>query len=159
MAGIVTAPGRNRKKLYYTFSAALPTQQSAPVAVTFAGGVSLSLTQGFAAPVFAAPGSTPDDYGNLIDDDPSPADAVEAIGGWVDEHMADAVAAATFPTFLVQFWDATAAVAPAFGVKSIDPASVKHPAVTVWVLPTVAPLSTGNVTGRLLIQRQHSIEV
>jgi hypothetical protein len=147
----------NRKKLYYTFGPTALGAAGTPVAL-----LNKSLTQGFASVLYPAPGGTLDDYGNLIDDDPSTTDnlskTLEAIGGWA-ETMMDAAAAVRLTTFSVQFYDAaTAVVPPGYGVASIDPASVKHPAVQVWGFPALGQPG-GNVTGRLLIQRQHSIEV
>jgi hypothetical protein len=143
-----------RKKLYYNF----PPQV---VVIPVGGSVPL------AAKILT---SAADDYGNVLDQNPSPgtpgdalAKTLAAIGAWfqpaatgtgISAPPVNVTGVAAF-TFCVQFYDG-AGVAPAFGVASIDPATVKNPAVQLFAVGVAGNYA---VDGKLYVQRQHSIEV
>ena len=142
-----------RKKLYYTVTTPLALDVTVPKPLLIK-----TLT------------AQADDYGNVLDQNPSPgtpgdalAKTLAAIGGWFQPAAYGTAQAPngdiTVPTgvvsFFVQFFDGAGAV-PAFGDASIDPATVKSPAVVVWAFGISPPTF---ISGKLYVQRQHSIEV
>jgi hypothetical protein len=141
-----------RKKLYYTVTTPLALDVTVPKQLLIK-----TLT------------AQADDYGNVLDQNPSPgtpgdalAKTLAAIGGWFQPAACGTVQAPngdiTVPTgvsFFVQFFDGAGGV-PGFGAASIDPATVKSPAVQVWAFGISA---AAFISGKLYVQRQHSIEV